>query len=141
MCAASTNSASCTLSRTDCNPSVSTLIVCVCGCRFGGYVCLQSGINSGTGPVCYSNIMYIYNLQTSTWRALEKPTNTSDPQYALWPGPRSYHTMTLHRRKLWVYGGAYVDSALVQFYYVSAYAPSLSCLVLHLHLISVRCAE
>jgi hypothetical protein len=77
--------------------------------QFGGYACTTNGIYAAGGPLCYDNTMYILDLINIQWSKVTKPTDSSDPQYNLWPLGRTYGTLSHHKGKLYVFGGAYGD--------------------------------
>jgi hypothetical protein len=83
----------------------------------GGYSCNFFGANTVGGPDCYSSYMYVYNISAAAWSVMQPPAAASDPQRALWPSARAFHSSTLVDGKLWIFGGAYVDQSGSTFYY------------------------
>eukprot|EP00164_Ancoracysta_twista_P002964 GFYU01003946.1.p1 GENE.GFYU01003946.1~~GFYU01003946.1.p1 ORF type:complete len:1089 (+),score=230.13 GFYU01003946.1:255-3521(+) len=71
---------------------------------FGGYKCTEKGIANKSGAQCYSNDMYIMDLDTWRWRRVD-PSRSEQPP----PLRRAYHSMTVVGDKLWIFGGGYVD--------------------------------
>lgn len=72
---------------------------------FGGYTCLDHGVQFIGGAGCYVSDVWFLNLTTRAWSVLTMPQIPSDQaglypnevtQASIWPSPRAYHSQVIY---------------------------------------------
>lgn len=83
---------------------------------FGGYSCIEAGVQGQGGTGCYHNDWWLLDLASLTWTQFPAPA--SGPQAALWPSPRAYFDLALDAKgRIWIANGGYVDVSQVLYWY------------------------